>query len=36
MLDIVKSGRLAKLASEVSDLKCDFIAINEADVQRFS
>jgi len=31
------SDLLAKLASDVSDLKCDFIAINdEADVQDFS
>ena len=31
------SGLLARLASEVSDLRCDFIAINdEADVQDFS
>ena len=37
MLDNVGSGLLARLASEVSDLKCDFIAINdEADVQDFS
>ena len=37
MLDNVGSGLLARLASEVSDLKCDFIAINdEADVQEFS
>jgi len=36
MLDNVSSGLLAKLASEVSDLKCDCIAINdEADVQVF-
>ncbi len=28
MLDNVSSGLLAKLASEVSDLKCDFMAIN--------
>ncbi len=34
---ITSFGLLAKLASEVSDLKCDFIAINdEADVQDFS
>ena len=37
MLDNVGSGLSARLASEVSDLKCDFIAINgEADVQEFS
>ena len=37
MLGNVDSGLLARLASEVSDLKCDFIAINdEADVQDFS
>jgi len=37
MLDNVDSGLLARLASEVSVLKCDFIAINdEADVQDFS
>jgi hypothetical protein len=37
MLDNVSSGLLAELASEVSELKCDFIAINdEADVQDFS
>ncbi len=37
LLDDVDSGLLARLASEVSDLKCDFIAINdEADVQDFS
>ena len=30
MLDNVGSGLLAKLASEVSDLKCDFIAVNAA------
>ena len=36
MLDNVSSDLLAKLASDVSDLKCDFIAINdEADVQDF-
>jgi len=37
MLDNVSSGLLAKLASNVSDLNCDFIAIDdEADVQDFS
>jgi hypothetical protein len=37
MLDKVGCGLLARLASEVSDLKCDFIAVNdEADVQDFS
>ena len=36
-IDNVSSGQLAKPASEVSDLECDFIAINdEADVQDFS
>ena len=38
-IDNVGSGLLARLASEVNDLKCDFIAIiesNEADVQDFS
>ena len=37
MLNNVGSSLLARLASEVSDLKCDFIAVNdEADVQDFS
>ncbi len=37
MLDNVSSGLLAKLASKVSDLNCDCIAIDdEADVQDFS
>ena len=42
MLDNVSSGLFAKLASDVTDLECDFIAINwfdcndEADCARFS
>lgn len=40
ILDSVSSGLLAKLVSEVSDLRCDFAAIidtcNGADVQDFS
>ena len=36
-LDNVGSGLLARLASEVSDLKCGITAFNdEADVQDFS